>query len=89
LLEIRRQGGETTLDGAAKPDGRIWGTHLHGLFQDDAFRRAWLGSLGWRPDGDTARMPYRARKDAAYDRLAGALEATLDMARLDTIVGLG
>jgi adenosylcobyric acid synthase len=86
LLEIRRHDGETALDGAATPDGRLWGTHLHGLFQNDGFRRAWLASLGWRkPGGD---RPYLARKAAGYDRLADALEAALDVRRLDAIIGL-
>ena len=70
----------------ATPDGRVWGTHLHGLFHNDGFRRAWLASLGWRSSG--GEMPYLARKAAGYDRLADALEAALDMRRLDAIIGL-
>ncbi len=88
LLEIRRQGGETALDGVCTPDARIWGTHLHGLFHNDTFRQAWLGSLGWRPAGAATHTPYRVRKAAAYDRLADALEAALDVRRLDAIIGL-
>jgi adenosylcobyric acid synthase len=86
LLEIRRSDGAIARDGASTPDGHIWGTHLHGLFHNDAFRQAWLGSLGWRTAGSSA--PYRARKAAAYDRLADALEAALDVRRLDAIIGL-
>ncbi len=86
LLELSRPDGSRAFDGAATPDGRIWGTHLHGLFHNDAFRRAWLSSLGWRPSGPA--VPYLARKAAAYDRLADALEAALDMRRLDAIIGL-
>ena len=85
LFEIRRPNGEATLDGCVAADGRIWGTHLHGLFHNDAFRRAWLRSLGWRPpEGDP---PLARRRAAAYDRLADALEAALDIARLDAIIG--
>ncbi len=86
LLEIRRRNGEVAPDGAATADGRIWGTHLHGLFHNDDFRRAWLASLGWQPAGET--MPYLARRAASYDRLADALEAALDVRRLDAIIGL-
>lgn len=86
LLELSRPDGSRAFDGAATPDGRIWGTHLHGLFHNDAFRRAWLSSLGWRPSGPT--VPYLARKAAAYDRLADALEAALDVRRLDAIIGV-
>lgn len=86
LLELSRLNGSRAFDGAATPDGRIWGTHLHGLFHNDDFRRAWLSSLGWHPSGPP--MPYLARKAAAYDRLADALAAALDVRRLDAIIGL-
>ncbi|MGQ9554656.1 MAG: cobyric acid synthase [Anaerolineae bacterium] len=88
LLEILRAGGGTALDGASTPDGRVWGSHLHGLFHNDGFRQAWLSSLGWRPAGTVSSMPYLARKAAAYDRLADVLAAVMDVARLDAIIGL-
>jgi adenosylcobyric acid synthase len=86
LLALSRLDGSRAFDGAATPDGRIWGTHLHGLFHNDGFRHAWLTSLGWRSPGD--ELSYRVRKAAGYDRLADALAAALDMGRLDAIIGL-
>lgn len=86
LFELYRPNGEVTLDGAATVDGRVWGTHLHGLFHNDPFRWAWLRSLGWQPS--TAGTSATARRMAAYDRLADALEAALDIRRLDEIIGL-
>ncbi len=35
-------------DGATSPDGRVQGTYLHGAFEADAFRRAWIEALGGR-----------------------------------------
>lgn len=88
LLEIARvDSGETVFDGAVNEDARIFGTCLHGLFDNDAFRRAWLSSLGWqeqRAPGTTASL----RREAAFDNLADAVEAALDIARLDRIIGL-
>lgn len=86
LLELRRADGSHAFDGACTPDGRTWGTHLHGLFHNDDFRRAWLASLGWQASG--AQMPSLARKAASYDRLADALAAALNVRRLDAIIGL-
>ena len=86
MLEIRRSNGEIVYDGASTTNGRIWGTHLHGLFHNDGFRQAWLVSLGWQGGGGLSS--YRERKAAAYDRLADALAATLDERRLDAIIGL-
>ncbi|GAB4519123.1 MAG: cobyric acid synthase [Anaerolineae bacterium] len=86
LLEIHRPDGSVALDGAAADGGRIWGTHVHGIFQNDRFRRAWLRSLGWQEPPEA--LDARARREAAYDRLADLLEQVLDVAALDRIVGL-
>ena len=64
-------------DGASSPDGRVQGTYLHGLFSNDAFRRAWLQSLGV-----TSSLAYEQRVEAALDTLADHLEAHLDIAAL-------
>jgi adenosylcobyric acid synthase len=73
-------------DGAASEDGRVWGCYLHGLFANTAFRRAWLASLP--AAGGTDTSPERQRRDlpSALDRLADAVEAALDMRRLEAIL---
>jgi adenosylcobyric acid synthase len=92
-LEItRRNGQETCLpDGATSDDGRVWGCYLHGLFADAAFRRAWLASL---KGGGTPRWAPQASGEArraaplheALEYLADAVEAALDMKRLEAII---
>lgn len=37
---------ETGADGARSADGLVEGTYLHGLFANDANRRAWLVRVG-------------------------------------------
>jgi adenosylcobyric acid synthase len=45
----RRHGIEAEgYDGVASPDGRVWGTYLHGLFDNDGFRQWWLERLNGR-----------------------------------------
>ena len=40
---IRREGeGESVQDGAVSPSGQIWGTYVHGIFDDDGFRHAFI-----------------------------------------------
>ncbi len=68
-------------DGAITAEGRIWGTYLHGLFDNDILRHAWLRSLGWQGHGQTFD------REQAYNRLAGHVRAHLDMAALRQIVG--
>ncbi|WP_208976323.1 cobyric acid synthase [Polycladidibacter stylochi] len=61
-------------DGAICPQGRVMGTYLHGLFQDDGFRAGFLSALGGR--GEVA---YAARVEAALEALATHLETYLDL----------
>jgi adenosylcobyric acid synthase len=66
-------------DGCVSTDGRIWGCYLHGLFANQAFRRAWLRTLGWQE---------RAEHESfnPYDRLADVVEAHLDPDQLAAIL---
>lgn len=86
LLRLTQRGlaSADLADGAISPDGRIWGCYLHGLFDNAAFRRAWLRSLGWQPpDGAAHDIGWR---EAEYDRLAAHVRAHLDMEMLYEIV---
>jgi adenosylcobyric acid synthase len=71
-------------DGWVSRDGRVWGTYLHGLFDRDGFRRAFIASLA--PDGSTAagaaEWSFRQFQEAQLDRLADLLRSHLDMARI-------
>ena len=71
-------------DGAQSADGRIWGTYLHGIFEDAAFRRGWLTQLGWR--GELSASPLARRQE--YDRLADAVEEAVDWPQLAHVTGL-
>jgi adenosylcobyric acid synthase len=61
-------------DGATSPDGKVFGTYLHGLFGADAFRAKFLESLGVSSGG----IDYRAEVEKALDAIAGHLEKHLD-----------
>ena len=73
-------GAEEHPDGLISADGRVWGTYLHGIFENDAFRHAWLRGLGWRGDARTFD------RNRSYDRLADHVAAHLDMAFLQKII---
>lgn len=62
-------------DGASSPDGRIWGTYLHGIFSAGGFRRKFLQMLG----GDSDGRAHHEKIDEALDSIAETLEETLDM----------
>lgn len=87
LFEIIQQEGQVvnTFDGASSENGRIWGCHIHGLFENDDFRNAWLESMGVKPNHSS----FHDTRQAAYDQLADILENELDMNILDRIIAEG
>ena len=85
-LEIQPKQGPPRSDGAASPDGRIWGCYLHGLFANATFRRAWLSSLS--PTRKRGAPAPSDDLDAALDQLADAVAAALDMKRLGEILSI-
>jgi adenosylcobyric acid synthase len=68
-------------DGVLAAEGRLWGTYLHGIFDNDALRHAWLRSLGWQGQGAAFD------RETAYNRLANHVRSHLDMDALRRIIG--
>ena len=70
--------------------GRAWGTYLHGIFDGDAFRRAFLDhvreSLGKKPQG---RILAACDAERGIRRLAAAVRAGVDMDAVYAMLGLG
>ena len=73
-------------DGAT--DGRFMGTTLHGVFEEDGFRGAFLASVAanrgkaWQPSG----VSFAAAREAQIDRLADMLEAHFDLRALEALL---
>ena len=69
--------------------GRCWGTYLHGLFDNDAFRRAFLNrvrsSLGLAPR-ESGLVSYDTER--AISRLASIVRGHTDMDAIYRILGL-
>lgn len=84
LLEITNRENQivSIFDGACSLDGKIWGCHLHGIFENDNFRSAWLKSLNVHP----AKTPFKQLRQQSFDSLADLLETSLDISRLDRII---
>lgn len=63
-------------EGSMRRDGRVFGTYVHGLFTNDAFREAFLARLGAEI---RESFDYEHRIETTLDRLADHLEAALDL----------
>ena len=64
-------------EGAVSADGLVTGSYLHGMFRDDAFRAAYLQSLG-----ASSSLGYGETVERTLDALAEHVEAHLDVAGL-------
>ncbi|MCK4837452.1 MAG: cobyric acid synthase, partial [Desulfobulbaceae bacterium] len=75
--------------GAVSPDGRIWGSYLHGIFDDDDFRRCFIdmarSSRNLQPLGKVV-APYDL--EPAFDRLADIVRESMDIKKLYRLLGL-
>jgi len=86
LLRLERGG----MDGAVADDGRVFGTYLHGLFDNGLFRRTWLNHLrqlkGVPPLPEAGNS--RLAREIAFDRLAEAVRRHIRVAELYRLLGL-
>jgi adenosylcobyric acid synthase len=66
-------------DGAISADGRILGTYLHGLFERPS---ACATLLRWAGLAQPLSVDHPARREQMLERLADAVERSLDVSRL-------
>lgn len=87
VVTVVREKDATPL-GHARPDGRVWGAYLHGLFDADAFRRHFINGL--RQRRGLAPLAHATPYDLepALEHLADILEESLDMTALCRLLGM-
>jgi adenosylcobyric acid synthase len=85
LFDVVRATGEQVVDGAVSPDGRIIGTYLHGLFDDDNFRHHFIAAVRRMCHLSPAESlrSYRSERRQRLDDLAAALRTALDLNQIE------
>jgi adenosylcobyric acid synthase len=88
FAEVFRRSGvkDVISDGAVSKDGRVFGTYLHGLFDNHAFRSSFLNRI--RSEKGLPEVSGDFRREDPFDLLAVYLERHLDMERLFRICGI-
>jgi adenosylcobyric acid synthase len=82
FAEIVREGEQQPIpDGAIAGAGRIWGTYVHGLFDDDGFRHRFLDFARLQSGLPPARdeVCVTAQRQGRIDRWASHLRESLNM----------
>lgn len=76
-------------EGTANAAGNVFGTYIHGVFDNDVFRRSVLNAIrhskGLEALANTRNV--MAEKQNAYEHLADVVENALDMEKLYQIMG--
>jgi adenosylcobyric acid synthase len=79
-------------DGAISADGRVFGTYLHGIFDNDYLRRHIINTIrrekGLAPLSLPESMTTREQRQRDYDRLARVVRDSVDIDRIYGIMGL-
>lgn len=80
-----------TWEGWVSPDKQIWGTHLHGLFDNPAFTKNWLNRIrrnkGWSEIDDVFPSGYVQREEV-YRELSVWARRHLDLGQISKMMGL-
>jgi adenosylcobyric acid synthase len=81
---------DSHLDGCVASDGRIIGSYLHGLFDDDIFRHAFVAAARefCQLAPATHLDHWKQKRDASLDRLADTVRHSVDMPRIFAWAGL-
>ena len=90
LFLINRQGDKRVQikDGAVNARGNVWGTYMHGIFDNYQFRRNFLTDLRKKKGINTKSVNNNLSLDKEFDKLADLLRGNLDMALVKRIAGL-
>ena len=90
LIITRKAGAECWQEeGLVSGNGLVFGTYVHGIFDNDAFRRDILNALRLRKGLEPLKNTHntQAEKQHSYDRLAKIVRESLDMKKLREIMG--
>ncbi|MCL4514112.1 MAG: cobyric acid synthase [Firmicutes bacterium] len=89
---VEAAGANGYPDGCVNTGGNVFGTYLHGLFDNDAFRWNLINRLrerkGLPPLEKAANLDLRAAREEAFERLAGIVRQSLRMDLLFRIAGI-
>jgi adenosylcobyric acid synthase len=90
---VKKEGRNVCIeDGAISKDGKVWGTYIHGIFDNDEFRREFISHLrkrkGLRPLSRSDILYYHQMKREGFNHLGRGLRENLNMDLIYQILNL-
>lgn len=91
FIEITERLGDKVeiYDGAINLEGNVWGTYIHGIFDNTSFTRKFLNIIrekkGLKPINEVP-LSYQQAKENEYDRLADFVREHLDIDFIDKLL---
>jgi adenosylcobyric acid synthase len=90
-FRIKERGEEkvNTIDGAVSDDGLVFGTYLHGIFNNDKFRRNLINVLRKKKGleaVDREVVSAKEQLEASYEKLAEIVRDNVDMEKIYEIM---
>lgn len=76
-------------DGAMARDGRIWGTYMHGVFDEPVFRRDFLNRIRRKKNLPALPQEISFNQDKEFDKLADLVRKNIDTKLLYKILNDG
>ena len=84
----RRGSGVEIEDGATDDTSQVWGTYIHGIFDNDLFRLALLNHVRQKIGLPLKNSAVSIDKEAEFDKLADCLRKSLDINKIYRIMGV-
>ncbi len=77
-------------DGAVSKDSRIWGSYIHGLFDSDEFRQAFLNSLRVKKGIAISNQSssFKEIREDAFSRLSSIIRENIDIGQIYELSGI-
>ena len=96
LFKITKRGFTQTdiNDGVVSKEGMVWGTYIHGIFDNNSFRESFINFLRRKKGLAISssicqdRISYQEQKGREYDKLACLVRDNLDMDKIYHILGI-
>lgn len=77
-------GNQVITDGAFDDGFKVWGTYIHGIFNNDGFRNSFLKSLGI----EVEELSYKELLNKSIDLLADVMEKSIDVQKIMEDAGI-